>query len=190
MLDAVRSQRFKQFIRLSIMQMDHILTRARRMATRKRAAKACLRCKDRKAKCNDYRPCSRCLDSGPTGRELCLNGSLSVRRSSPPPLGMVALGSSNSASDDMRLDGVSSSDLCGIDQRDQCPVTSSSPSSDACPDMTSSSSIDPVDWQGLVRDRIIGDVEPGTEGQIQDPCIWSIPSMPQVKINSCSFSYM
>jgi len=163
---------------ISLMQMDHILTRARRMATRKRAAKACLRCKDGKAKCNDYRPCSRCLDSGPTGRDLCLNGSLSVRRSSPPPLGMVALGSSNSASDDMRLDGVSSSDRCGIDQRDQCPVTSSSPRSD------------PVDWQGLVRNRIIGDVEPGTEGQIQDPCIWSIPSMPQVKINSCSFSYM
>ena len=78
MLDVVRSQRFKQFILLSIMQMDHILTRALRMATRKRAAKACLRCKDRKAKCNDYRPCKRCLDSGPTGRDLCLNGSLSA----------------------------------------------------------------------------------------------------------------
>ena len=42
---------------------DVLLARARRMATRKRAETACLPCKAKKTKCNDYRPCARCLSS-------------------------------------------------------------------------------------------------------------------------------
>ena len=53
---------------------DALLARARRMATRKRAEAACWPCKLKKAKCNDYRPCKRCLDSG--SDLLCTDGSL------------------------------------------------------------------------------------------------------------------
>ena len=58
---------------------DALLARARRMATRKRAGAACLPCKFKKAKCSDYRPCKRCLDSG---SDLCADGS-SARSISP-----------------------------------------------------------------------------------------------------------
>ena len=34
------------------------------MATRRRAGVACLPCKAKKARCSDYRPCSRCKQSG------------------------------------------------------------------------------------------------------------------------------
>ena len=40
-----------------------LLQDARRSAKRKRAAVACFSCKERKAKCSGYRPCSRCADS-------------------------------------------------------------------------------------------------------------------------------
>ena len=36
------------------------LIKARRIATRRRAKAACLRCKARKSKCSDFRPCTRC----------------------------------------------------------------------------------------------------------------------------------
>ena len=52
---------------------DMLLARARRMATRSRAEAACLPCKVKKAKCNDFRPCARCLNSGP---RLCMDGRL------------------------------------------------------------------------------------------------------------------
>ena len=44
-----------------------LLSRARRMATRKRADKACISCHDAKSKCSEYRPCKRCLDR----RSIC-----------------------------------------------------------------------------------------------------------------------
>ena len=40
-----------------------LLQDARRSAKRKRAAVACFSCKEKKAKCSGYRPCSRCADS-------------------------------------------------------------------------------------------------------------------------------
>ena len=44
--------------------MDNaLLLRARRMATRRRAGVACLPCKAKKARCSDYRPCTRCKQS-------------------------------------------------------------------------------------------------------------------------------
>ena len=39
------------------------LIRAQRLAKRSRASAACLPCKAKKAKCNDYRPCARCQRS-------------------------------------------------------------------------------------------------------------------------------
>ncbi len=48
-----------------------LLQRARRMASRSRAASACLPCKARKAKCSDGRPCTRCAGRG---LELCVDG--------------------------------------------------------------------------------------------------------------------
>ena len=49
---------------LSRAEMDAIqLNRARRMAKRKRAEIACQPCKFKKARCNDSRPCRRCLHS-------------------------------------------------------------------------------------------------------------------------------
>ena len=59
---------------------DALLARARRMATRTRAEAACLPCKFKKAKCNDYRPCKRCLDSG---SDLCVDGSSAARSNTP-----------------------------------------------------------------------------------------------------------
>ena len=57
---------------LSRTQSDYAqLVKARRMATRQRAATACLPCKAKKAKCNDYRPCARC--SLPGG-DNCMDG--------------------------------------------------------------------------------------------------------------------
>ena len=41
------------------------LLRARRMATRRRAAAACKPCRSRKSKCSDFRPCARCKSSNP-----------------------------------------------------------------------------------------------------------------------------
>ena len=40
-----------------------LLLRARRMATRIRAASACKPCKAKKSKCSDYRPCAQCKGS-------------------------------------------------------------------------------------------------------------------------------
>ena len=59
---------------------DMLLARARRMATRSRAEAACLPCKVKKAKCNDFRPCARCLNSG---RRPCIEGRLSRNQPSP-----------------------------------------------------------------------------------------------------------
>ena len=44
------------------------LMRARRMANRIRAEKACGPCKAKKTKCNDFRPCTRCLQ---TDQDAC-----------------------------------------------------------------------------------------------------------------------
>ncbi len=40
------------------------LSKARRLALRKRAALACQVCKKAKSKCNDFRPCTRCKSQG------------------------------------------------------------------------------------------------------------------------------
>ena len=39
-----------------------LLSRARRMALRKRAEKACIECHSTKTRCSGYRPCKRCVD--------------------------------------------------------------------------------------------------------------------------------
>ena len=44
-----------------------LLSRARRMATRKRPHMACISCHAAKSKCSEYRPCKRCLDR----RSIC-----------------------------------------------------------------------------------------------------------------------
>ena len=46
------------------------LIRAQRLAKRTRASAACLPCKSKKAKCNDYRPCARCQRSP---GEVCID---------------------------------------------------------------------------------------------------------------------
>jgi hypothetical protein len=55
-----------------------------KMATRKRTETACVKCKSKKARCSDYRPCHRCLDSDPSECEdfsAVANRSLSTIRS-------------------------------------------------------------------------------------------------------------
>ena len=47
-----------------------LLSRARRMAKRNRAEQACRPCKEKKAKCSDFRPCSRCMKTNP---DACLH---------------------------------------------------------------------------------------------------------------------
>ncbi len=49
------------------------LRKARRMASRSRALAACSACAVLKRKCNDYRPCSRCLRQG-TGDQCARKG--------------------------------------------------------------------------------------------------------------------
>ena len=39
------------------------------MATRKRTDMACVKCKAKKARCSDYRPCHRCIESDPSACE-------------------------------------------------------------------------------------------------------------------------
>jgi hypothetical protein len=51
------------------------IQKARRMALRKRAASACESCKSAKSKCNDYRPCSRCVRND--NNETCVPSSQS-----------------------------------------------------------------------------------------------------------------
>ena len=46
-----------------------LLLKARRMATRTRAAAACKPCRAKKSKCSDYRPCAQCKSSQPS---LCV----------------------------------------------------------------------------------------------------------------------
>ena len=46
------------------------LLKARRMAKRSRSAAACVPCKARKTKCNDFRPCTRCAATHP---EECID---------------------------------------------------------------------------------------------------------------------
>ena len=53
---------------------DVMLSRARRMAKRRRTEAACDRCKKQKTKCSDYRPCLRCKSSG--GIKICTSSSL------------------------------------------------------------------------------------------------------------------
>jgi hypothetical protein len=57
-------------MKLSPTEDAKLLLRARRMATRIRAAAACKPCKSRKLKCSDYRPCAQCKTSTPL---LCLD---------------------------------------------------------------------------------------------------------------------
>ncbi len=58
------------------------LLRARRMATRNRAAAACKPCKSRKTKCSDYRPCAQCKTSKPL---LCVE-SIEDKSGEPIPV--------------------------------------------------------------------------------------------------------
>jgi hypothetical protein len=48
------------------------LIRAQRLAKRIRASAACLPCKAKKAKCNDYRPCARC-QKNPGLEDMCID---------------------------------------------------------------------------------------------------------------------
>ena len=72
-----RHNRQRQMKRCDVLSMDATLARARRLAARRRAEAACLPCKAKKAKCNDYRPCARCSNSG--NRELCTDRISPVR---------------------------------------------------------------------------------------------------------------
>ena len=54
------------------------LRKARRMASRSRALAACSACSSLKRKCNDFRPCSRCLRQGAGDR--CMEKSIFVSR--------------------------------------------------------------------------------------------------------------
>jgi hypothetical protein len=51
------------------------LERARRSAARLRAKSACYACKRAKARCDDFRPCKRCVDT----RVACLEPSTGWR---------------------------------------------------------------------------------------------------------------
>jgi hypothetical protein len=55
------------------------LIRAQRLAKRIRASAACLPCKAKKAKCNDYRPCARCQKS-PGLEDMCIDESPEITR--------------------------------------------------------------------------------------------------------------
>ncbi len=61
-----------------------LLIRAQRMAKRTRALAACLPCKAKKSKCNDYRPCARCKDNV----DLCIDGNPDIT-SNMYPAGMA-----------------------------------------------------------------------------------------------------
>ncbi len=54
------------------------LIRVRRLATRRRAAAACMRCKSAKIKCADNRPCKKCAESNLDCSEFKTEGSKSV----------------------------------------------------------------------------------------------------------------
>ena len=56
-----------------------LLSRARRMATRKRADKACISCHDAKSKCSEYRPCKRCLERRSTCDDFSAKGGSDLR---------------------------------------------------------------------------------------------------------------
>jgi hypothetical protein len=58
------------------------LRKARRMASRSRALAACHACSLLKRKCNDYRPCSRCLRQGEGDR--CMEKNLLIQRMESP----------------------------------------------------------------------------------------------------------
>ena len=60
----IKTKNTKSLMLASSKQRDaQLLLRARRMATRSRAAVACLPCKFKKAKCGLARPCARCVAS-------------------------------------------------------------------------------------------------------------------------------
>ena len=149
-------------------QMDAaMLARVRRMVNRTRTGTACFPCKAKKTKCNDYRPCNKCLISGQSATGQCLNNSLSDGRSSPTEHRRVSLGKTDSALNSMLSSEAFSSYACGIDQRDQFTDVKLSSSSD-------------------IADQIIAYVHFERMGRIGDSGIWSIPSLPQVRIK-CSF---
>jgi hypothetical protein len=54
------------------------LIRAQRLAKRSRASAACLPCKAKKARCNDYRPCARCQRSP---GEVCIDDNPEITSS-------------------------------------------------------------------------------------------------------------
>ncbi len=56
---------FMQQNALSANGDNALLLTARRMAQRSRAPAACLRCKAKKVRCSDYRPCARCSKATP-----------------------------------------------------------------------------------------------------------------------------
>ena len=137
---------------------DYLLARARRMANRTRAETACLPCKAKKAKCNDYRPCKRCLDSG---RDLCIDGSSSPRENSPPALGMMC----STVSSIMRMESAAFEDH-SLGRRASCHTLgtiSSCRAAEAC---------------DTTRDWTLGDVQYGTEDRFS----WSMPTSSLVSI--------
>ncbi len=56
-----------------------LLMRARRMALRIRTRVSCLRCKEKKSKCSDSRPCTRCMKS--SLQDCMINQSYALERS-------------------------------------------------------------------------------------------------------------
>jgi hypothetical protein len=67
------------------------LIRAQRLAKRTRASAACLPCKAKKVKCNDYRPCARCR----TSPDVCIDENADITRNIFP--GNIAQENSASA---------------------------------------------------------------------------------------------
>ncbi len=75
--------------------------KARRMAKRRRTEAACLPCRKRKSKCNDYRPCAGCCSRNPFACSVIAGNSnngggwdaAASRRSVVSPVVSVAAGS-------------------------------------------------------------------------------------------------
>ena len=125
--------------------MDAMHAQARRMATRKRSETACMPCKAKKAKCNDYRPCARCLNSV---RDLgqCIDQT-GRRKSSQESRSTTSHSANQSSVDPLSELGISVLQILSAD-------ATSAPSRDAI-----------AGEQGMSREQITGDIFSVTKGR-------------------------